>query len=49
VRHAPARPGELQRSAVDATKAGKDLGWRPTMTLSDGLRQTYEWIAEEAA
>jgi len=49
VRHAPARPGELQRSAVDATKAGTDLGWRPTMTLSDGLRQTYEWIAEEAA
>jgi UDP-glucose 4-epimerase len=49
VRHAAARPGELQRSAVDATKAGGDLGWRPTMTLSDGLRQTYEWIAEEAA
>ncbi len=49
VNHAPARPGELQRSAVDVAKAGRELAWQPSVALADGLRQTYEWIAEDAA
>jgi UDP-glucose 4-epimerase len=44
VEHAPARPGELQRSAVAVSRAA-GLGWRPEVTLADGLRRTYEWIA----
>ncbi|NIQ58040.1 MAG: UDP-glucose 4-epimerase, partial [Gammaproteobacteria bacterium] len=28
IEHAPARAGELGRSAVDATRAGTEWGWR---------------------
>ena len=46
--NAPARPGELQRSSVDPGKAA-GMGWTPQVTLADGLRQTYEWIARVTA
>jgi UDP-glucose 4-epimerase len=45
VEHAPARPGELQRSAVAVARAAAVLRWRPDVPLADGLRHTYEWIA----
>jgi UDP-glucose 4-epimerase len=44
VEHAPARPGEQRRSAVDPAKSARVLGWKPQVTLDDGLRQTYEWF-----
>ncbi len=49
IRHAPARPGELQRSAVHIGKAGRDLGWTPEVVLEQGLKATFEWIAENEA
>ena len=49
VEHAPARAGELQRSAVRADKAADWLGWRPAVTLRDGLARTYEWFAARQA
>jgi UDP-glucose 4-epimerase len=42
---APARLGELQRSVLDASLAGRDLGWRPERSLADGLGATWEWIS----
>jgi UDP-glucose 4-epimerase len=42
---APERLGELQRSALDAGKAERELGWRPEVSLEDGLRRTWEWIS----
>ncbi|HEY5545239.1 MAG TPA: NAD-dependent epimerase/dehydratase family protein [Gemmatimonadaceae bacterium] len=45
VHHAPARPGELPRSAVSNGKAMKTLGWRPEVNLEDGLRMTCEYFA----
>jgi UDP-glucose 4-epimerase len=42
---APARLGELQRSVLDASLAERELGWRPEMTLEDGLRLTWESIS----
>jgi UDP-glucose 4-epimerase len=45
VDRAPARPGELQRSAVRNDKAAQWLGWTPQVTLEEGLRRTYEWFA----
>jgi UDP-glucose 4-epimerase len=42
--HAGARPGELERIAVDPSKAGDLLGWRPTTDLDEGLKQTVAWF-----
>ena len=43
--HGPERPGDLRSNLVDAALAGKVLGWRPEMTLADGLAQTATWFA----
>ena len=40
------RPGELARSAVAIDRAANELGWKPKTTLSEGLKQTYDWITE---
>ena len=37
---APARPGEVQRIAIDSALAESELGWRPRTTLEQGLRAT---------
>ena len=37
------RPGHDARYAINAEKAMTELGWRPQMNFSDGLRITVEW------
>lgn len=44
VEHAPARPGELERSCLDTGKL-RATGWKPEVDLSEGLRRTYDYIA----
>ena len=39
---APDRLGELQRSVLDVSLAERELGWRPEVTLEQGLRVTWE-------
>jgi UDP-glucose 4-epimerase len=39
---APARLGELQRSVLDVSRAARELGWRPEVSLEEGLRLTWE-------
>jgi len=34
----PERPGEVQRSCLDVSRARDELGWEPTVALRDGLR-----------
>jgi UDP-glucose 4-epimerase len=41
---APPRPGEVQRISLDASRAERELGWRPGTTLEDGLRLTLDAI-----
>jgi len=48
VHNAPPRPGELPRSAVSNAKAVRDLGWSPTVSLEDGLRETFTYFATRA-
>ena len=38
--HRPPRLGELDRSCLDCSLAAAELGWRPTVSMSDGLAQT---------
>jgi UDP-glucose 4-epimerase len=35
---APERPGEVRRSCLDVSRARRDLGWKATVNLRDGLR-----------
>ncbi|MGN6378377.1 MAG: NAD-dependent epimerase/dehydratase family protein, partial [Gaiellales bacterium] len=42
--HRPARLGELQRSCLDCTLAGSELGWRSDVTMDEGLAQTLASI-----
>lgn len=40
VTHAPGKAGEVRRSALDSSKIRKELGWKPAVTLADGLAKT---------
>jgi UDP-glucose 4-epimerase len=44
---ADARPGELQRSVLDPSRAQSELGWKPEHSLDDGLAATWEWISSQ--
>lgn len=48
VEFAPARPGEQQHSYLAIDKAAAELGWRPSVSLSQGLAETYAWFAQRA-
>ncbi len=37
------RPGHDLRYAIDASKITSELGWAPSVTFEQGLRQTVEW------
>ena len=43
--YAEPRPGDVRRSVVDPTLAGRELGWRPEHSLEEALRLTWEEIA----
>jgi UDP-glucose 4-epimerase len=42
--YSPPRTGEVSRIVVDPSKAAAVLGWRATVELDEGLRQTYAWF-----
>jgi UDP-glucose 4-epimerase len=42
--YGPAKVGETRHIYLDATKAGKELGWKPSKTLEEGLRETVEYF-----
>lgn len=37
------RPGHDMRYAIDASKIGNELGWKPEETFETGIRKTVEW------
>ncbi len=49
VEFAPARPGELQESSLTIDKAAAELGWRPSVSLSQGLANTYAWSGPQTS
>jgi UDP-glucose 4-epimerase len=46
---APARLGEVQRSALDVGRARAELGFVARHDLDEGLRRTFEWARAAAA
>jgi UDP-glucose 4-epimerase len=42
----PPRLGDLRRSSLDIGLAGKVLGWRPQVTLEEGVRRTVDYFRD---
>ena len=40
------RPGHDRRYAIDSSRIKRELGWEPTVTFEEGLRQTIRWYLE---
>jgi dTDP-glucose 4,6-dehydratase len=40
------RPGHDRRYALDASKAHRDLGWKPEVPFEKGLLDTVAWYRE---
>ena len=49
VNYGPPRNGDVKDSLADITKARTLLGYEPTVSFEDGLRQTVEWYRAEEA
>ncbi len=47
--YAPARPGELQRNALDPERASIQLGWSSWTTLDDGTRAVLDFVRARPA
>jgi UDP-glucose 4-epimerase len=45
--HAEARLGEQRRSCIDPAAAAEALGWRPEVTIEQGLARTFEYFKAE--
>lgn len=40
------RPGHDLRYAIDPTRIRTELGWRPSVTLEEGLKRTVDWYLQ---
>ena len=45
-RYEAARPGEVRHSQADVSAAERELGYRPSVSVLEGLRRTLEWYRE---
>ena len=43
IAHVKDRPGHDRRYAIDASKIGRELGWKPQETFETGIRKTIAW------
>ncbi|RBM13848.1 epimerase [Prauserella sp. PE36] len=48
VRQVPGAVDDPRRRCPDISMAQKELGWRPEVTLREGLRRTIAWFAAES-
>jgi UDP-glucose 4-epimerase len=46
IEYGPPRPGDVQHSYADITKAGILLGYAPHVSFEEGLQRTLEWYAQ---
>ncbi|MCS7192986.1 MAG: LPS biosynthesis protein WbpP, partial [Armatimonadetes bacterium] len=43
----PPRPGDIRYSLADISKAQKLLGYKPLVSLEEGLKRTIEWLKQK--
>lgn len=43
------RPGHDARYAIDPNRIREELGWRPSVTVEEGLRRTVQWYLDNEA
>jgi dTDP-glucose 4,6-dehydratase len=46
IRYVKDRPGHDRRYAIDCQKIERDLGWKPTVSFEEGLKDTIVWYRE---
>jgi len=46
VEHQPPRPGEIRHSHADISRARRILGYQPTITLEEGVRELVEYYKQ---
>jgi len=49
IEHVADRPGHDFRYAIDPTKLEQELGWRPVVSFTHGIRRTIEWYLANGA
>jgi dTDP-glucose 4,6-dehydratase len=49
IRFVKDRPGHDRRYAIDAGRISRQLGWKPEVSLSEGLQKTVRWYQDNAA
>lgn len=42
--YGPARPGDVRRICLDPARAERVLGWRPRVSLEEGIARTVAWF-----
>ena len=43
-RYEDPRPGDVKHSQADVSAAERDLGYRPQVSVEEGLRLTFDWF-----
>ena len=46
IKYVTDRPGHDLRYAIDPSRIRDELGWRPSVTLEEGLRKTVAWYLD---
>ena len=46
LQHGAAKPGEVRATYLDIAKAARELNWRPTVPLAEGLARTAAFFRD---
>jgi len=49
IAHVTDRPGHDARYAIDPSRIREELGWRPSVTVEEGLEKTVRWYLDNEA
>lgn len=44
VKHSESRPFDVNKNILDTTAIQRDTGWKPLITINEGLTITWEWL-----